>query len=130
MKLMNILLEEVAKTIKWSELTVQKLRDMGFDQYKDGVTLPHEQGEYKLVWGAAIAGSQQAMRAAEAKLDRYKKEIENRFDVNADTEVIFNGNVASVEGVESMSPEDRQKRNDAYADLKAKGLEKGNWPKD
>lgn len=130
MKLMNILLEEVSKTLKWSELSVQKLRDMGFDQYKDGVTLPNEEGEYKLVWGAAIAGSKQAMRAAEAKLDRYKKEIENRFDVNADTEVIFHDNKASVEGVESMSPEERQKRNDAYADLKAKGLEKGNWSKD
>ena len=124
MKLMNILLEEVSKTLKWSELSVQKLRDMGFDQYKDGVTLPHEQGEYKLVWGAAIAGSKQAMRAAEAKLDRYKKEIENRFDVNADTEVVFHDNKASVEGVESMSPEDKKKRDDAYADLKGKDIER------
>ena len=121
---MNILLEEVAKTIKWSELTVQKLRDMGFDQYTDGVMLPHEQGEYKLVWGAAITGSKQAMRAAEAKLDRYKKEIENRFDVNADTEVVFHDNKASVEGVESMSPEDKKKRDDAYADLKGKDIER------
>ena len=124
MKLMNILLEEVSKTLKWSELSVQKLRDMGFDQYKDGVTLPHEQGEYKLVWGAAIAGSKQAMRAAEAKLDRYKKEIENRFDVNTDTEVVFHDNKASVEGVESMSPEDKKKRDDAYADLKGKDIER------
>ena len=121
---MNILLEEVAKTIKWSELTVQKLRDMGFDQYTDGVMLPHEQGEYKLVWGAAITGSKQAMRAAEAKLDRYKKEIENRFDVNADTEVVFHDNKASVEGVESMSPEDKKKRDDAYADLKGKDIKR------
>lgn len=124
MKLMNILLEEVSKTLKWSELSVQKLRDMGFDQYKDGVTLPNEEGEYKLVWGAAIAGSKQAMRAAEAKLDRYKKEIENRFDVNADTEVVFHDNKASVEGVESMSPEDKKKRDDAYADLKGKDIER------
>ena len=124
MKLMNILLEEVSKTLKWSELSVQKLRDMGFDQYKDGVTLPNEEGEYKLVWGAAIAGSKQAMRAAEAKLDRYKKEIENRFDVNADTEVVFHDNKASVEGVEYMSPEDKKKRDDAYADLKGKDIER------
>ena len=124
MKLMNILLEEVSKTLKWSELSVQKLRDMGFDQYKDGVTLPNEEGEYKLVWGAAIAGSKQAMRAAEAKLDLYKKEIENRFDVNADTEVVFHDNKASVEGVESMSPEDKKKRDDAYADLKGKDIKR------
>ena len=124
MKLMNILLEEVSKTLKWSELSVQKLRDMGFDQYKDGVTLPNEEGEYKLVWGAAIAGSKQAMRAAEAKLDRYKKEIENRFDVNTDTEVVFHDNKASVEGVESMSPEDKKKRDDAYADLKGKDIKR------
>src|SRR6056300_1615851 len=54
MKLINILLEETGNSIKWAELSVQKLRDMGFDQYKDGVRLPSEEGEYKLIYGAAI----------------------------------------------------------------------------
>lgn len=130
MKLINILLEETGNSIKWAELSVQKLRDMGFDQYKDGVRLPSEEGEYKLIYGAAIVakpGSREeaaVMRSAEAKLDRYKKEIENRFDVNADTEVTFNNNVASIEGVESMSPEDRKKRNDAYDDLKGRDIKR------
>jgi hypothetical protein len=128
MKLINILLEETGHSLKWGELTVQKLRDMGFDKYKDGVKLPSEQGEHKIVWGAAIMSTGReeaaAMRSAEAKLSRYKKEIEDRFDVNIDTEVVFNDNVASIEGVETMSPEDQKAQADAYADLKARGIEK------
>jgi hypothetical protein len=139
MKLMSILLEESVKpaTIKWSELSVQKLRDLGFDTLKSGVKLPSEQGGYKLVWGAAIVakpGSREeaaAMRSAEAKLRRYKEDIENRFDVNDDTEVSFDkSGIAAIPGVQEISPEEREERAAAYADLKAKGIKKGNWTKD
>ena len=139
MKLINILLEETVNptTIKWSELSVQKLRDLGFDTLKSGVKLPSEQGSYSIIWGAAIVakpGSREeasAMRSAEAKLKRYKEDIEDRFDVNDDTEVSFDqSGIATIPGVQEMSPEEREERAAAYADLKAKRIEKGNWTKD
>lgn len=133
MKLMNILLEETIKpvTLKWGELTVQKLRDLGFDALKSGVKLPTENGHTSVMWGAAMSGSRAAMKASEARLNRYKQDIEDRFDVNSDTEVSFDENgIATIPGVEEISPEEREKRADAYADLKAKGIKKGNWTKD
>ena len=130
---MNEVVNEAAEpvSLSWGELTVQKLRDLGFDRLKAGVKFPTDTGDMGIIWGAAIVakpGSREeaaAMRSSEARLRRYKESIEKTFDVNADTKVSIDSNgVASVEGVEQLSPEELEKMRNAYYDSIAAAIKK------
>ena len=128
MKLVNLITEN-RQSITWPELSIQKLRDLGYDNLKGGITLPGKDGPQRILWGAAIVstGRQEAaaMRSAEAKLSRYKQEVERHFKVDNSTIVtIHPDGMVDVEGVENPSPQDLEKKNKELANLKAKDIER------